>query len=752
MFAALKAKAKGTVALRANALQVVSPLEVNEPEGVIHNAAVMVIGPAMGWGFQIDEITLRQTADLINAEPNGVKMRFKHPQFIDDDAIGQPVEDLGTEVGYLRNARVDGDALRGDIYLGDYAESLPGMGNVKAYLLKKAKGDPGGIGLSAVIGYEQEENPDPAGEPLARVFLVSAVDFVGRGAATPNGLLSAKTNDPAPAGSKTHPFAAPAPANSNANTGVPMDPKLKQYLIDNFDLPADASDEDAQALYDSLTPEQQAECQAALAAQPEGEGEPPAPPAEEPKKPAVPPAASMSARATREGIITDNGDRLLAQEGKRVAQLQQLGTTLKVPQDVIALSIAAGDTVIDARKKFLAHLQEKAKPIHSVKVGTDLKMAALNAAIPDALLMRSGRTVVKPHDMAPKLARLTALAMFQHYLAALGIKEAFEMSKPQLVEIMGPRRFARAYPQYAALAQSTSDFGSILENTMRKSLRTAYEEYPKTWNKWARRNTTPDFKIISRPQLSQAPDLVERAEGGEIKYATITDGKETYRVKEYVSGIKLTRQALINDDLDAFNTLPQKQAQAAARLEDAITYGVLTANGNLADGGALFNSTATSATGSGHANLAGTGAAPTTVTALEATQKLMRLQKGLGNVGRLNLSPKFLLVPVALEVSATQFISSNVDPSKSNQVPNPFSGRFQVIASPFLDDSSSMAWYLAADPGMIDTVEVCFLTDEPEPVLRQETDFDTEDAKFAVRHTIGAAALDFRGLVKNPGA
>src|SRR5690606_19644587 len=63
---------------------------------------------------------------------------------------------------------------------------------------------------------------------------------------------------------------------------------------------------------------------------------------------------------------------------------------------------------------------------------------------------------------------------------------------------------------------------------------------------------------------------------------------------------------------------------------------------------------------------------------------------------------------------------------------------------------SNTAWYLASN--MIETVEVCFLSDEPAPVLRQETDFDTEDAKLAVRHTVAAAAIDHRGLVKKPGA
>ncbi len=54
--------------------------------------------------------------------------------------------------------------------------------------------------------------------------------------------------------------------------------------------------------------------------------------------------------------------------------------------------------------------------------------------------------------------------------------------------------------------------------------------------------------------------------------------------------------------------------------------------------------------------------------------------------------------------------------------------------------------------GQIDTGEVAFLDDEPEPVARQETEFDTEDLKFAIRHTLAAAALGWQGFYKNVGA
>lgn len=295
-----------------------------------------------------------------------------------------------------------------------------------------------------------------------------------------------------------------------------------------------------------------------------------------------------------------------------------------------------------------------------------------------------------------------------------------------------------------ALAQSTSDFDNILLDAANKTLRQGYDEQAKNWDQWARRATAPNFKNINRVVLSEAPTPTSRNEGGPITYTTISDGKETYTLVEYTSGIKLTRRALINDDLDAFNRIPTMQGASCARLEDDVAYGILTTNAALADGTALFDE-------STHKNRVTTGKAVISVTSLAKTSTLIRVQKGIGGVSPLNLEPAILLVPVALEVVAMQTLGA-VDPAKNNATVNPFSGRYRLVTNPRLDTSDAKIWYLLTDPNRFDTVEVCFLEDEPAPVLRQEVEFDTEDVKYAVRHTVAAKALDYRGVAQNDGA
>src|SRR6185312_7400774 len=107
-----------------------SGVNVDPGLGKISNVSLMTAGTAIGHGFTIDGVMLQQTADAINAV-GGVKSRLGHPPI---DADGNRGDAIGQTVGTVSNARVDGDQVRGDVQLGDYAEHMPGGGNAKKYL------------------------------------------------------------------------------------------------------------------------------------------------------------------------------------------------------------------------------------------------------------------------------------------------------------------------------------------------------------------------------------------------------------------------------------------------------------------------------------------------------------------------------------------------------------------------------------------------------------------------------------------
>jgi hypothetical protein len=508
---------------------------------------------------------------------------------------------------------------------------------VRTYLLRRAKSDPTRFGLSAVIGYDAEPVTDNSGRPVgivARVYALDAIDVVSRGAATAqNGLLSAAPTAAEPAaspvsieytlGNRTIVYAAPTVAETLALRAAspqptdpaagavlaapkpvsklqqrnPMDPAMKQYLISNHGLDAGASDEDAQAKFETLSPEDQSAAKASMSAA--------APVA----------AAAMAARVqatpqTRAQLVTDSGEAELAREGKRVTQVGQLAAILKVPDDVARLSIAQGDDVIAAKARFLKHLQRHRHADSQREGGRGQEPRQPRGGHPRRHPAPRRRGSEEARTSAPQQLRHRSLAdMARTFFVSLGVptEEAYNLSPVHVAELLGPRNFARKYPQYAQLAQSSSDFTSILADTINKTLRNAYMDAPRTWNIWARRTTNPTSRRSPARRCRVAgPDQPGRGQG--IKYVTLSDSKETYALTEYTGGIKLTRRAIINDDLDAFSRIPMLQGNAAARKEDDVAYAIITANAAMADTGTLFNATAVTTAG-GHANYTSSGLA-----------------------------------------------------------------------------------------------------------------------------------------------
>lgn len=287
----------------------------------------------------------------------------------------------------------------------------------------------------------------------------------------------------------------------------------------------------------------------------------------------------------------------------------------------------------------------------------------------------------------------------------------------------------------------TSDFSTLFANVANKRLRSAYDENAGTYAMWARRApNAPDFKNMSVVQLAGAPDLLQTNEAGEFKYGAMTDGGETYAMLTYGRIVSLTRQAIVNDDLRAFERMVSAFGFAARRLENRTVYAQLTANANLADGVALFHST--------HANLITSSALA--IATLGAGRTAMRLQKGLQSE-ELNLAPSYLIVPAALEQTAYNLTSANYVPATKAEI-NEFraGGRTAVtpVVEPVLDANSASSWYLAASNSQVDTVEYCYLDGAEGPVIESEVGFETDGVSYKCRLDFAAKAVDHRGLLK----
>ncbi len=316
------------------------------------------------------------------------------------------------------------------------------------------------------------------------------------------------------------------------------------------------------------------------------------------------------------------------------------------------------------------------------------------------------------------------------------------------VERAGHRTRGMSKREIAVKAmQSTSDFPAILENVVTKSLRSGYAAAARTFTPFSRQATLPDFKQVSRVQLGGAPNLLRVVEGAEYEYGTIGDGAEKYSVQKYGRIVALTWETIINDDLDALTRIPQAFGASAAELESDIVYAILTGNPDMADGNPLFDAA--------HGNL-GTPAGlddaldATAANPIAEMRKLMTLQKGIE--GRyITVRPRYLVVPPSLEETALKITSANFVASRGVDQ-NVFGPSLIPISEPRLEDASTTAWFGAAEPTTIDTIEYAYLEGHEGVFTETREGFHVDGVEVKCRHVFGAKAIDWRGLFKNAGA
>lgn len=295
---------------------------------------------------------------------------------------------------------------------------------------------------------------------------------------------------------------------------------------------------------------------------------------------------------------------------------------------------------------------------------------------------------------------------------------------------------------------STSDFPVLLQESGRRTLRAAYEAAPTTYERFTRMGTLQDFKPTKRVQLGDAPAMEEVAEGADIKYGTMGESAEQIALATYGKGVRLTRQAIYNDDLSAFARLIGHQARQVAILVENLVYAQLT-------GGTVGGSSIYSTSSPNRLNyIEGAGALSVLTADADGIKALNRLANLMAaqtsNEGDfLNLSPRYLIVPTTLKLIAEQLVAP-IQATSQKDV-NVLRGQLDVIANPRLNTAPAV-WYLAADPNAIDTIEVAWLAGHEGPQFDMESDFDSRGISFSCWAEVAAKAIDFRGLAKSKGA
>ena len=288
-------------------------------------------------------------------------------------------------------------------------------------------------------------------------------------------------------------------------------------------------------------------------------------------------------------------------------------------------------------------------------------------------------------------------------------------------------------------AHSTSDFPILFEDALNKLLRGDYQFAPETWSLIARQTSVSDFRYKNFYQVETENGMQKTPEGGEIKYTTLTQAKQRIKVEKFAQGIKFTREAFINDDLDALSIIPNRFVKDWDELRGDMVYGLVKDNVKMDDGYSLFSAS--------HNNLLTGATSALSKEGLKAALLAFRNQKALGGKRRINVVPRTMIVPIDLEILAKELMTP-ITAIKSDDV-NVFANAYNIISELRLEDE--FAWYLMADPNAIDGLYYAYLDGNDGLRVNSEDDFNTDTMKYAVRGEFGVAAVDYRGWVKMAG-
>ena len=421
------------------------------------------------------------------------------------------------------------------------------------------------------------------------------------------------------------------------------------------------------------------------------------------------------------GLTQADLQKAMEQERKRTSEITAMFRDFDV--EGADEAIVLGKSVEEAREMVMDQLRARNKGV-SVTMG-EAESDKFRAAAQDAVLMAAGIPVAEAAPGAQELRGHSMVELAREALQREGLKANFGDNM----------ELARA------AINSTSTFPAIMSNLANKSVMVGFNEAETTYQIWAGKGSNRDFKEAARYALSEAGNLELVPEGGQFKQDSLGEASARTKVATYGKLFSLTRQAIINDDLGLFSKIATKYGSAAKRLVNKMVYAQLTGNVKMQDNVALFDAK--------HGNVAGTGEA-LSVKAIAKAITAMRRQKGITGEATLNITPKYLVVPPELEMTAYQIVNSTAAVDGVNSgVANPYKGRLIVVTDAELTDPD--AWYLVADATQHDTIDVTYLNGVETPRLETRQGFEVDGIEYKVAFDVGVDAIDFRGLYKNAG-
>lgn len=311
-------------------------------------------------------------------------------------------------------------------------------------------------------------------------------------------------------------------------------------------------------------------------------------------------------------------------------------------------------------------------------------------------------------------------------------------------------------------AMSTSDFPLYFAQNLQRQMLGMYQATPSSWEMWARKVTTNDFRELKLDYLTGGDGrLTSRKELAEAPQGSLGEGEYSVSVEIYDRALGLSEEMIRNDDLNAFASIPNRLGRGARRTEEYLATTMIAGASGPND--ALFST--------GNGNL---------ITRVLSIQGLNEATTALATQTDAGGEPIYnegsvLAVTPALKTTALQIINAlQVEKTVGTEKvvgSNPYANLKLAVLyyAPTIMTSanSTTSWYLFADPNAAESaaVAVAHLRGMEEPGIYSKmpnaiavggggydlVDFDTNTKEWKVKHVVGAARLDPRYGVGSNG-
>lgn len=424
-------------------------------------------------------------------------------------------------------------------------------------------------------------------------------------------------------------------------------------------------------------------------------------------------------------------------ERARVLQIRNIGRRFKVDEKIVDSLIERGLTADQANLTILTTLAERQANINP-SGGANVHNKTVEkarSAIEGAILHRAAPGKHKLEGDAQNYRGMNLLDMARAAIEMAG-GNTRGLDRHSIAKLS--LNIGGVHAQRAAGMHSTSDFPLILGNTINRSLRAAYDEVEQTWLPLGRQANFQDFRSRISVALGEASRLERVKEGGEYKYGTLPEIGNEIKAEKWGKIIALTWEAIINDDLNAFDKIPTALANSARQTESDVIWDLFLKDVKYSDGQNLFSTN--------HANVSAS-AGPINVQTLAAARQAMRQQRGIDKKTFINVTPRYLVVGPSQELAAFQFTSPNYFPVTNGTINPTPNTQLIVIVEPRITDDR---WYLVGDGA--ETFEYGYLDGEGGLMTDTREGFEVDGLEVKARLVFGAGWVDYRSVYKNAGA